>query len=122
MAQVSPSQRQNFLSELIYDPGACPKKRRGCRVDRFSVQTERFKFVTSQVPEYEHLYDLKADPAEKLDVSADHPAEVRRHRAYLEDYLSEQESPKAAEKKASEQGVEIDPETQRLLKELGYIE
>jgi arylsulfatase A-like enzyme len=110
------------FSELIFDPAACPGKRRECRVDRFSVQTERFKLVTSQRPEYERLYDLKADPAEEVDVSADHPAQMRRHREYLEAYLSGREAPEAAERKTILQGIEIDPETQRLSKEPAYME
>ncbi|MHC4505970.1 MAG: sulfatase, partial [Planctomycetota bacterium] len=71
------------FSEQRSSPGECRRLRLDddCRLDRFAVQTERFKLVTSDEPPFEHLYDLRDDPLETRDVAAAHPSEARRHRA-----------------------------------------
>ncbi len=48
---------------------------------RYAVQPGRFKLVSSQVPRYERLYDLEADPREAHDVASCWPEERARLRA-----------------------------------------
>jgi arylsulfatase A-like enzyme len=88
-----------------------------CRLDRFAVQTERFKLVTSRVPAWEHLYDLRDDPLETRDVAAEHPEEVARHRALLAGL-------RAAAKHTTEDvaPTPLDADTRERLRELGYID
>jgi len=88
-----------------------------CRLDRFAVQTERFKFVSSAVPPGEALYDLRADPLETRNVAADHPEEVVRHRALLDAYRAT-----AREADAAAPGEQtMDPATRDRLEALGYL-
>jgi choline-sulfatase len=106
------------FSELRTAPGVC--ERLGlpddCRLDRYAVQTGRFKLVRSQLPRFEKLYDLAADPLETRDVAAEHPDALQEHRALLDAYLA---SP-AREPDASGAGA-LDAETLRQLEALGYL-
>ena len=91
---------------------------RHCRLYRYSVQTERFKFVSSEVPPGEVLYDLDVDPAELQDVAAEHPEELARHRALLKAYLADG---RVDEADAGEEQA-LDPTTRGRLQALGYIQ
>lgn len=90
-----------------------------CRLNRFAVQTERFKLVTSQLPPWERLYDLRDDPLETQNVAAAHPAEVARHRALLAGHRA------AAERAAPDGGPappDVDADTLQRLRDLGYLD
>ena len=64
----------------------------------------------------EELYDLDADPGELREVSAAGPDEIARFRGLLRAHVEVAKSLRGAE-----EGVEIDPDTQRLLESLGYL-
>ncbi len=106
------------FSELRTAPGVC--KRLGqaddCRLDRYAVQTARFKLIASRRPPSEALYDLAEDPLETRDAAAEHPEELARHRALLEAYLA---SP--ARDPGSGAEAALDAQTLRQLEALGYL-
>jgi arylsulfatase A-like enzyme len=64
----------------------------------------------------EELYDLGTDPGESRDLSAERPAEIARFHGLLRSHVELAKSLRGAE-----EGVEIDPDTQRLLESLGYL-
>jgi arylsulfatase A-like enzyme len=106
-------------AEQITARGEClrlglPKE---CRLDRYSVQTDRFKLVSSRVPEAKRLFDLRADPLEDHDVAAEHPDEVRHLSALLDAYL-------AGAEPVPPPGAPVAPDeaTRQRLEALGYLE
>jgi arylsulfatase A-like enzyme len=64
----------------------------------------------------EELYDLDADPGERRDHSAGAPTEIARFQELLRAHVQVAKSLVSAE-----EGVEIDPDTKRLLESLGYL-
>jgi hypothetical protein len=107
------------FAEQITARGECLRLKlpRECRLDRYSVQDGRFKYVTSQVPAYERLYDLDADPLETRDVLAENPEEAERHRALLRRYLAGAPASRGA-------GAITAPDeaTRKRLEALGYLD
>lgn len=89
---------------------------RRCGLNRYAVQTGRFKLVVSERPASEALYDLEADPGEQHDVGAEHPEELSRHRALLEQYLATRRDGDAGE----EPEAPLDSATLGRLEALGY--
>lgn len=89
-----------------------------CRLDRFAVQTGRFKLVTSRIPPGEAFYDLDADPLESADVSRDHPEELERHRALLAAYLADRPDTEGS----GAPDAPLDPALRKRLEALGYLE
>jgi arylsulfatase A-like enzyme len=89
-----------------------------CELYRYSVQTQRFKLVSSQRPTVEALYDLQADPAELRDVAGEHQDELARHRALLDAHLAGGRADAAVRKQARA----LDPATRSRLHALGYLE
>ncbi|HJS73267.1 MAG TPA: sulfatase [Vicinamibacteria bacterium] len=65
---------------------------------------------------HQELYDLAADPGELQDRSAGAPTEIARFQELLRAHVQIAKSLDSAE-----EGVEIEPETQRLLESLGYL-
>jgi arylsulfatase A-like enzyme len=107
------------FGEQITARGECLRLKlpRECRLDRYSVQTGRFKYVTSKVPAYERLYDLDVDPLETRDVLSEHPEESERHRELLRRYLAD--APAARTPGAI---VAPDEATRERLEALGYLD
>jgi arylsulfatase A-like enzyme len=64
----------------------------------------------------EELYDLASDPREERNESLNAPAQLARFHELLRAHVQMAKSLGGAD-----EGVEIDPETQRLLEELGYL-
>jgi arylsulfatase A-like enzyme len=64
----------------------------------------------------QELYDLITDPSERRDRSAELSGELSRFHQLLEAHDQLAESLGGAD-----QGVEIDPATQKLLESLGYV-
>jgi arylsulfatase A-like enzyme len=87
---------------------------------RIAVRTEGFKYIwDSKRPNQPDLYDLRADPAEKQNVSTHFPQEVRRFQASVDMHLrrvTETEPVTAAPR------LEHDEEVIRRLRDLGYVE
>jgi len=77
----------------------------------FSVETGRWKYVRAPRPE---LYDLRADPKELHEVSAEHP----RIAATLAAHLEAMGLPKGDQEPKP---AKIDPEALERLKTLGYV-
>ncbi len=112
--------RRPVFSELHTAFGDCRRLhlRDQCLVDRTAVQTDRFKFMTSKIPEFEMLYDLVSDPGETRDVLAQHPVEAAALRALVRQYGS-----------AGSSGVftpgttpQMDDVTREQLRALGYVQ
>ena len=87
-----------------------------CRLGRYAVRGERYKYLSSELPRYERLYDVEADPDERTDLAAAHPDELARHRALLVDYL--ESAPADRPQTASE----IEDATLERLRALGYLD
>ncbi len=81
------------------------------------VRRKEWKGIWNDEPQRLELYDLRADPAERTDISADHPelAQAFRHKArtWLETCLANGQKPEEIE--------EFDAETQEQLRSLGYL-
>ncbi len=75
-----------------------------------SVTSERWKYISSTKPE---LYDLKADPAETMNLITRHPDEARRLYEFLAKRYSEMKPGKSA-------AVAMDARAQRAIESLGY--
>lgn len=107
------------FSEQITARGECQRlgQPRECRLDRYAVQTERFKLITSRVPPWDRLYDLRRDPLEQHDVASQHPEEVAQLRGLLKAYLAEAEP-------TPDTGSETVPDamTRERLEALGYLD
>ena len=98
------------MLELGEDPPAHWKSR--------SVRSEHFKLRES-VSDFA-LYDLSGDPGERRDVSALHPQQVAALRRLLDPL---RESERSALRGQDEAAVpEIDADTERWLRAMGYIE
>ena len=91
-----------------------------CRLDRYSVQTERFKLERSGVPATEKLFDLERDPREERDVSAEHPDELARHRALLRPFA--EQAARAWDRAGPGTTRPLDDDMRRQLEALGYVE
>jgi arylsulfatase A-like enzyme len=87
---------------------------------RIAVRTEAFKYIwDNKRPDQPDLYDLRADPAEKHNVSASYPQEVDRFQARVDVHLrrvAETEPTTAAPK------PELDEDVIRRMRDLGYME
>jgi arylsulfatase A-like enzyme len=107
------------FAEMRSARGECVRLRLDprCRLDRYAVQTGRFKLVRSGLPPGEALYDLREDPLEARDVAAEHPAELSRLGALLDAYRGSRAgaAPNAA-------AFDIDPALRERLEALGYEE
>jgi arylsulfatase A-like enzyme len=113
------------FAELRADREECGRWRGSgpCRLDRYAVQTERFKYVSSKVPPFERLYDLAADPLETRDVAAEHPDVLAAQRRLLEAYTAAAVPPASAgqAREGTPEGVPDDA-TRRRLRALGYTD
>jgi arylsulfatase A-like enzyme/Flp pilus assembly protein TadD len=74
---------------------------------------EPFKYIHSSRPE---LYDLRSDPSERHDLSAERPDVVESMRHQLEEFVGGRSSPAAGDAAG-----EVDAETLQRLAALGYI-
>ena len=87
---------------------------------RVAVRTEEFKYIwDSKRPDQPDLYDLRADPAEKQNVSSLYPQQVSRFQASVDTHLrrvAETEPGTAVPK------LELDEEVVMRLRDLGYME
>lgn len=81
------------------------------------VRRDEWKGIWNEEPQQLELYDLRGDPGERADVSADHPelAQAFRSKArtWLETCLEKGQKPAELE--------EFDEETQEQLRSLGYL-
>jgi arylsulfatase A-like enzyme len=85
------------------------ESRRDSWPDHSSLRRQRFKLVEGR------LYDLREDPLETSDLAARHPALVREMEAQLHGMVRERPA-------LGRESVEVDPETLRELRALGYLD
>jgi len=87
---------------------------------RIAVRTETFKYIwDSRRPDQPDLYDLRADPAEKHNVSKHYPQEVSRFQAQVDAHRLRVA---ATEPTMAVPKLELDEEVARRLRDLGYLE
>jgi arylsulfatase A-like enzyme len=87
---------------------------------RIAVRTEAFKYIwDSKHPDQPDLYDLRADPGEKHNVSTRHPQEVSRFQTHVDAHLRRVEESEPA---ASAPSLELDDKVTARLRALGYID
>jgi arylsulfatase A-like enzyme len=65
----------------------------------------------------ELLFDRSIDPGEDVDLSTREPAEMERLRAVLDEHLDDE-----VREEVRESGVAIDPEIERRLRAMGYLQ
>jgi arylsulfatase A-like enzyme len=106
--------------EAEYDVEATVSEMRRDPWHRIAVRTEEFKYIwDSKRPDQPDLYDLRADPAEKQNVSSLYPQQVSRFQAIVDAHLrrvAETEPGTTAPK------LELDEEVVMRLRDLGYME
>jgi len=87
---------------------------------RIAVRTEAFKYIwDSKRPAQPLLYDFRADPGEKQDVSQHHPQEVGWFQTGVDEHLRRVAETEPA---TTVPEIEYDEEVTRRLRDLGYIE
>jgi arylsulfatase A-like enzyme len=86
---------------------------------RVSLRTERFKFIwDNHEPEQPELYDLRADPDEKQNVSKQFSDEVHWFMDQLSAHLRQVAKTEPAN---IPQEIEFDQEVKKRLQDLGYL-
>jgi arylsulfatase A-like enzyme len=80
----------------------------------FSVRDERYKLVARPAGKSFELYDLAADPGERVDVAAQHPDEVEALRSAFRAW-------RATLRPLATTSTQLDAETEQGLRSLGYI-
>jgi arylsulfatase A-like enzyme len=87
---------------------------------RIAVRTDTFKYIwDDKYPEQSELYDLKNDPAERVEISADHPELVRQFQDVVDqhlDYIAQISS------EDQEPALKYDAAMVRRLQDLGYLD
>jgi arylsulfatase A-like enzyme len=78
-----------------------------------------YKYIFSPNSGRRELYDLDADPAERTNLASEYPA---RTNAYHDELLEILARKAQAERASPDQPIELDEETRRRLRELGYSE
>jgi len=86
-------------------------------IDRSAVRDGRFKLIVDARTGRRQLFDLEADPAEVHDIAASEPERVAR----LEALLDSQMRQSAGTRPGGATG-EVDPETERGLRAIGYLD
>jgi arylsulfatase A-like enzyme len=89
--------------------------------DADSYSHGRWKVIREGWKKRDHLYDLEADPAERVDLSADQPELLERLLKEM-DALRGAASRMAAERPPPEDGLELSSDELEGLRQLGYIE
>ena len=80
-----------------------------------AIRTRKLKLIASLDGAAAVLYDLEADPGERHDAAAERPRDVARLRRHLRDWRASLQPLETRE-------TELDEETLRGLKALGYVE
>jgi arylsulfatase A-like enzyme len=87
---------------------------------RIAVRTEAFKYIwDNKRPNQPELYDLRADPGEKQNVSGYFPQEVSDYQSLVDEHLHRVAETEPAVKVPK---LEIDEEVARRLRDLGYLD
>jgi len=106
--------------EAEYEGGEAISEMRRGAWHRVSVRTESFKYIwDSKRPNQPDLYDLRTDPGEKHNVSEHYPQQVKKFQASVDAHLA---NVAATEPQTAAQGLEIDEEVSKRLRDLGYLE
>lgn len=84
------------------------------------VRNRRFKFLRG--PGSRALFDLESDPGELVDVTEEHPEEMRRLRRALNRWQKAELVDVALDPEERDEPAEVDAETERQLRALGYIQ
>jgi len=106
--------------EAEYEGGAAISEMRRDPWHRIAVRTDAFKYIwDSKRPHQPELYDLRADPGEKQNVSEHYPQEVSRFQASVDAHLRRVAE---TEPVTTAPELEFDEEVSRRLRDLGYIE
>ncbi|MBW2388887.1 MAG: sulfatase [Deltaproteobacteria bacterium] len=79
-----------------------------------SIQVENLKLIVPEPGERE-LYDISKDPAERINLATQYPAEADRLEAQLLDWARQLEP-------GQSKPAELDPQTREALRKLGYAE
>jgi arylsulfatase A-like enzyme len=87
-----------------------------CTVRRRAVQSQGFKLIASELAEFDELYDVRADPGEKVNLAASRPQELAQLRSQLAAYDTD------AATVPTPAPVEMDPATRERLRALGYAD
>lgn len=81
----------------------------------FAVRTDRFKMVVTPAEKRYQLYDLEADPAERADLAASRPEELRELQLQLRRW-------QGGLRPVRPEAAVLDQETAEDLKALGYLQ
>jgi arylsulfatase A-like enzyme len=88
--------------------------------DRRAVRFDRFKYIRWTMSGKEELYDLEADPGEKIDLAKASPAGLREGRRLLADFEAEGRRARQLLRLPDDEAAEIDEHTLERLRSLGY--
>jgi len=89
--------------------------------DADSYRLGRWKVIREGWKKRNHLYDLEADPAELVDLSAVHPEQLERMLREM-DALRGAARSASMEGRSSEQSPDLTPDELEGLRQLGYVE
>jgi arylsulfatase A-like enzyme len=88
---------------------------------RSSVRSDRFKYVVWHESGLEELFDLAADPAERVSVADVHPERVAALRARLAEARLEASRRRVELGLSEANHVELSPDREAELRAMGYI-
>ena len=86
-----------------------------------SVQFENLKYIRHVMSPREELYDLAADPEERVSVLSSSPEEVARARTLLTEHTAASRKLRERYQISGKAEAELDEETKQRLRSLGYI-
>jgi arylsulfatase A-like enzyme len=103
--------REVFLQRRQYERRA--EGRRPVKGQKYALRSGRFKYIESREEGTFELYDLESDPGERRNLLPSPPSEAATLPARLERWVSA--APPPAD-------VDVDEETARKLRSLGYVQ
>ena len=106
---------RNLLSDADGAPDAVFSQYAG---RRYSVRGDDWKLIVGITPPATELYDLRADPAERRNVAAQHPDTVQALNRRLDDWLAERPTLAAIVPR----DVELSEDDLERLRSLGYLQ
>ena len=89
---------------------------------RYVIGDGRFKLLLHVDGDGALLFDLKSDPKESIDVSAEHPERTRMLRSRLEAMLRDNAALGERYPKSSSEESPLDPNEEAWLRSLGYLD
>jgi arylsulfatase A-like enzyme len=91
------------------------------REDRESIAVDGMKYIRFTITPREELYDLAKDPQEQYSIAVSYPQTLKKARTLLDEFHSQSRTVRDALGIELAERVQMDDETMKRLRSLGYI-